>query len=280
MHNHKKKVKTTLGDLIVALTDEVAPIARDPHKTHVLVSYMLRDLIARCRVRSNPYPMLRVSRESDRKGARMLTMTHKLRQRWSAVALGLLLLLSPGVAKAGPGADQLKASITKIQTILTDPALKGESKKAERRRRLREVVYSRFDFSEMAKRSLGVEWKKRSPEERKEFVRLFSKLLENAYLDKIESYNGEKVQYVNERQDKDVNEVDTKVIGNKGEEFSLNYRLHNVNGDWKVFDVIIENISLVNNYRAQFRRVLARSSFGELVQTMKQKTFSAPEAKS
>ena len=141
-------------------------------------------------------------------------------------------------------------------------------------------MYSRFDFNEMAKRSLGTEWKKRSPEEKKEFVQLFTSLLENAYLDKIESYNGEKVQYLNERQEKDFSEVNTKVFGNRGEEFSLDYRLHNINGDWKVFDVVIENISLVNNYRAQFRRVLARSSFGELVQTMKQKTLSAPEAKS
>ena len=279
MRNHEK-VETTLGDLIVTLTDEVAPIARDSYKTHVLVSYMLRDLLARCRVRRNRCPRLRLSRGCHLKTARRMTMNHKFRQRWPAAALGLFLLLSPGVAKPSTGADQLRASINKIQAILTDPAFEGESKKAERRRRLREIVYSRFDFNEMAKRSLGTEWKKRSPEEKKEFVQLFTSLLENAYLDKIESYNGEKVQYLNERQDKDFSEVNTKVFGNRGEEFSLDYRLHNINGDWKVFDVVIENISLVNNYRAQFRRVLARSSFGELVQTMKQKTLSAPEAKS
>jgi phospholipid transport system substrate-binding protein len=85
---------------------------------------------------------------------------------------------------------------------------------------------------------------------------------------------------VNERQDKDFAEVNTKVINNKGQEFSLDYRLQNVNGDWKVIDVVIENISLVNNYRAQFNRLLAKSSFAELIETMKQKKLSVPGAKS
>jgi phospholipid transport system substrate-binding protein len=85
---------------------------------------------------------------------------------------------------------------------------------------------------------------------------------------------------LNERQDKDFAEVNTKVINNKGQEFSLDYRLQNVNGDWKVIDVVIENISLVNNYRAQFNRLLAKSSFAELIETMKQKKLSVPGTKS
>jgi phospholipid transport system substrate-binding protein len=85
---------------------------------------------------------------------------------------------------------------------------------------------------------------------------------------------------LNERQDQDFAEVNTKVINNKGQEFSLDYRLQNANGDWKVIDVVIENISLVNNYRAQFNRLLAKSSFAELLETMKQKKLSVPGAKS
>lgn len=279
MRNYKK-VKTTLGDLIVALTDEVAPIARNSNRTNVLVSYILRDLFACCHVRLNKSAMLRLPRAGYQKTAGRTRTNHKLLHQWSAFALAMLLLLSPGQANAGTAADQLKASIDKIQVILTNPALKGDSKKADRRRKLREIVYSRFDFNEMAKRSLGAEWKKRNPEEKKEFVQLFTGLLETAYLDQLESYNGEKVQYVNESQDNNFSEVNTKLINNNGEEFSLDYRLHTVNGDWKVFDVVVENISLVNNYRSQFRRVLAKSSFRELVQTMKQKTFTAPETKS
>ncbi|HXL09373.1 MAG TPA: ABC transporter substrate-binding protein, partial [Candidatus Bathyarchaeia archaeon] len=123
---------------------------------------------------------------------------------------------------------------------------------------------------------LGSEWRRRTPEEQKEFVRLFTNLLEQAYLDKIESYNGEKVQFLKERVDGNYAEVDTKIINNKGQEFSIMYRLHNVNGDWKVYDLVIEDISLINNYRAQFSRVLAKSSYQDLVNKMKEKTFSPP----
>src|SRR6266478_7965564 len=139
-----------------------------------------------------------------------------------------------------------------------------------------EVLYQRFDFTEMAKRALGSEWRRRTPEEQKEFVRLFTNLLEQAYLDKIESYNGEKVQFLKERVDGNYAEVNTKIINNKGQEFSIMYRLHNVNGDWKVYDLVIEDISLINNYRAQFSRVLAKSSYQDLVNKMKEKTFSPP----
>ena len=110
-------------------------------------------------------------------------------------------------------------------------------------------------------------------------MRSFTALLEAAYFSQLELYNGEKVQLVNERQDKDFAEVSTKVINSKGEEFSVNYRLQDNNGDWKIFDVVIENVSLVNNFRSQFNRVLAKSSYADLLQTMNQKRLSAPGAK-
>jgi phospholipid transport system substrate-binding protein len=151
--------------------------------------------------------------------------------------------------------------------------VKGESKKNERRDKLKELIYQRFDFTEMAKRSLGSEWPRRSPEEQKEFVKLFTDLLERAYLDQLESYSGEKIQYLKEREDDNYAQVETKIIDKKGQEFSVNYRLHNRNGDWKVYDVVIEEISLVNNYRAQFKRALAKSPYENLVNRMKEKTF-------
>jgi phospholipid transport system substrate-binding protein len=133
------------------------------------------------------------------------------------------------------------------------------------------VIYQSFDFTEMAKRSLGSEWRRRNPEEQEEFVKLFTSLLQGVYLDNIESYSDEKVQYLKERHDNNYTEVDTKIVDNTGQEISVNYRLHNVNGDWKVYDVIIGDISLVNNYRSQFNRVLASSSYEELVNRMKGK---------
>jgi phospholipid transport system substrate-binding protein len=189
------------------------------------------------------------------------------------VALGMLLLLMESVwAAAGVPGDQVRQTADKFLAILKDPELKGESKKSERRDKLKEVLYQRFDFTEMAKRSLGSEWRRRSPEEQKEFVKLFTDLLERAYLDKIESYNGENFQYLKEREDdNNYAQVDTKIVDKKGQEFSVNYQLYNMKGDWKVYDVVIENVSLVNNYRSQFNRVLATSSFEALVNRMKGK---------
>ena len=194
----------------------------------------------------------------------------------STVGLAILLLVQPVWVAAGVPGDQVRQSVDKLLAILKDPQLKGESKKNERRDKLKEVIYQRFDFTEMARRSLGSEWRRRSPEEQREFVKLFTGLLERAYLDNIESYNGEKFRYLKEQEDNNHAQVDTKIVGNKGQEFSVNYRLHNRNGDWKVYDVVIEDISLINNYRSQFNRMLATSSYEELVNRMKGKTLSAP----
>jgi phospholipid transport system substrate-binding protein len=198
---------------------------------------------------------------------------------WLFFVVGILLLLHPDRAVAGQATDQLKQSVDRLLAILNDPTLKGAAKTQERRSKVKEVIYARFDFEEMAKRSMGPHWQKRSPEEQKEFVRLFTVLLEDAYLDTLESYSGEKITFVNERQDKNFAEVNTKLIDNKGTEFSIDYRLQNTTGDWKVVDVVIENVSLVNNYRAQFNRVLAKSTYADLVETMKQKKLSGPKAK-
>jgi phospholipid transport system substrate-binding protein len=198
---------------------------------------------------------------------------------FSAFALAILLLMQPVFADAGVAADQLRQTIDQVLAILKDPQLKGDRKKNERREKLRQVLSRRFDFTEMAKRSLGSHWRRLTAEQQKEFVKLFTRLLEDAYLDKIESYNGEKVQFLKERQDDTYAEVETKIIDNSGQAFSVDYRLHNVNGNWQVYDVIIEDISLVNNYRSQFNRVLSRSSYEELLERMRERKLSAPGTK-
>jgi phospholipid transport system substrate-binding protein len=259
----QENTNITLGDLVAAVTEEVKPLSGNERRANLLVSYILHDLFLSCRVRFK-------NKFADRQAMR--------RQKWPAVALGMLLLVAPELSFAGAASDQLKQSVEKIQTILADPSLKGETKTAARRQKLKEAVNERFAFDEMAKRSLGAQWQKRSAAEQQEFVRLFADLLEGAYLGKVEEYSGEKIQFVNERQEKDFAEVNTKLVNRKGEDFALDYRLLNLNGDWKVTDVVIENISLVNNYRSQFNRVLAKSSFEDLVQAMKQKKISAPVA--
>lgn len=187
-----------------------------------------------------------------------------------------LYLLIPAPLRAGVPKEQVQTTVDKVLNILRDPQLKSENKKEERQSRLRQTIAPRSDFNEMAKRSLGAHWRRISPEKQQEFVKLFSDLLERSYVDKIDSYNGEKVLYTREKQDKDHAEVDTKVITKQGEEFSVSYKLRSIGGEWKAYDVVIENISLVNNYRSQFNRVLTKSPFEELLRRMKERHFEGP----
>ena len=188
-----------------------------------------------------------------------------------ACLLGASLFLLALPAGAGAPTEQTRTTADKVLSILNNPALRSAARKNERREQLRAVIYPRFDFAEMAKRSLGAQWSRRSPQEQREFVRLFTEVLESSYVDKIESYGGEKITYIRENLDKDHAEVFTKVVTKKGEEFSVNYILRSVDGDWKVYDVVIENISLVNNYRSQFNRILAKASFDELLRKLQAK---------
>jgi len=197
---------------------------------------------------------------------------------WPLFAILLLAPVSP--ANAGAPAREIQGAIEKVLTILKDPKLQADSKRPERLDQLRQVVYSRFDFAEMAKRSLGAQWQRRSAEEQREFVKLFTALMENGYMSNLEGYDGEKVIIAGEKQDKEFAEVDTKVVTKKGEEIAINYKLRQAGGDWKIYDVVIENISLVNNYRSQFNRVIARSSFDELMRKMKEKQFDTAAEKS
>jgi phospholipid transport system substrate-binding protein len=123
----------------------------------------------------------------------------------------------------------------------------------------------------MAKRSLGANWRRANPQQQKEFVLTFTALLEKTYADQIDLYNGQKVLYTGESIDGDYAQVDSRIIDKDGQTYSVVYRLHKVDGKWKIYDVIAENISLVNNYRSQFNRVIAKSSFDDLLKTMKEK---------
>ena len=181
------------------------------------------------------------------------------------------LAFSGAKALAGAPTEQIQTAVEKVTTILKDPKLQAEAKRKE----LREVVYAKFDFAEMARRSLGSHWQRRSAEEQREFVRLFTDLVENAYMNNLNGYQGEKVVVGGEKQDKEFAEVETKIITKKGEEFAVNYKLHQAGNEWKIYDVVIENISIVNNYRSQFNRVIAQSSFDELFRKMKDKQFEA-----
>jgi len=197
---------------------------------------------------------------------------------WGALFFLSFYLSIPCLLRAGTSTEQLRSTVDRVLAIVNDPSLKSEARREERRAQLRQVIYPRFDFAEMAKRSLGPHWQRRTPEEQREFVKIFTGLLEQSYVDTIESYNGEKIVYTNEILEKSSAEVATKIVTKK-EEFSLNYKLHLVSGEWKVYDVVVENISLVNNYRSQFNRTITTASYADLIRRMKEKQIESPAKK-
>jgi phospholipid transport system substrate-binding protein len=191
---------------------------------------------------------------------------------WSAVgAIILSFWVTPSSAGAAGPTEQIRSTVDRAIVVLRDPSLRPAEKTRERRAQLKQVLFARFDFAEMAKRALGANWRRLAPKEQEEFVRLFTQLLERAYADIIESYSDEKIIYVGERLEGSYADVASKVLTSKGEEYSINYKAHLVNGEWRVYDVIAENISVVNNFRSQFSRVIARSSYDELVRRLRDK---------
>jgi phospholipid transport system substrate-binding protein len=191
--------------------------------------------------------------------------------RAPTLLIWIFLSLHPFNAFGDGPTAQIKSTVDQVIQILTNPQLQGEGRKQERRKKLREAIFVRFDFQEMAQRSLGAHWPRRTPEEQTEFIKVFSDLLEQTYVDKIESYNNEKFIYLNERIDEPYAEVGSKIQTSKGEEFTINYKLHRVGADWRVYDIVIENVSLVNNYRSQFNRILSSSTYDELISKIKAK---------
>ncbi len=174
-------------------------------------------------------------------------------------------------AQAGAPLDLVRTTVDRAIQILKDPELSSRDKKKERVDRLRAALDAIFDYEEMAKRALGPHWRQRTSAEQEEFVKLFRDFLEGVYSDKINLYNGEKVRFGREVIDKEFAQVESTIIQPKGDEISVIYELRQVNGRWKVYDAIVENISIVNNYRSQFDRVISSSSYEELVKRLREK---------
>ena len=191
---------------------------------------------------------------------------------WFAISAVVLATWTAAASvSAGVPTEQIRSTVDRAILVLKDPRLKPAAKTKERRAQLKQILFGRFDFTEMAKRALGTNWRRRTPKEQEEFVQLFSELLERAYADIIESYTEEKIIYIGERLDGGYADVASKVLASNGAEYSLNYKAHYVNSEWRVYDVIAENISVVNNFRSQFNRVIAKSSYEELVRRLREK---------
>ncbi len=179
--------------------------------------------------------------------------------------------LDPRVALAGNATDAMKGTIDEVLRILADKDLKQPAKANERRQLLERVVGERFDYREMSHRALGKPWNNLSDKEKDEFVSLFQTLLVNTYADKIESYSGQGVHYIHERTEKDYAEVRTKVLTGKTD-IPLDYRLLHRDSTWRVYDVVVDGVSLVNNYRGQFTKILQTNRYADLVDQLRKKS--------
>jgi phospholipid transport system substrate-binding protein len=180
-----------------------------------------------------------------------------------------ILALAVAEAMAAAPTEVAKQVIDKALDILNDPANAGPAKKNYRHQMVKQIVDRHFDYREMAKRSLGRTWNKLNNAQRDEFVRLFAELLEASYADKIDHYAKRvRVDYTGESLDGEYAEVRTVVV-RPNDRIPLNYRLLNESGNWMVYDVVIEGVSLVSNYRSQFSRIISESSYAELLKRLR-----------
>ena len=196
-------------------------------------------------------------------------------KRYLLGALSALLLtvcLHGTILGATPEGN-VQETTKKIMAILADPALMPPEMAGERKKRIREAVDERFDWTEMSRRALGRHWQKRTKEEKEAFIVVFAKLLEGAYMQKVANYSGEKVSYVDEQVDGNYGAVTAKIITSKNEEINVEYRVKKKSDSWMVYDVSIEGVSLVNNYRTQFNNILRKSSFSDLMKKLEEKVI-------
>jgi phospholipid transport system substrate-binding protein len=190
---------------------------------------------------------------------------------WALMTLTVLCLTYSRVSAGEQPMDRIKSAIERVSKVLEDVSAKQGANKAEAVQMIREIILPSFDFAEMARRSMGDRWKNLDGRQN-EFVGAFAAFVENSYMNTLASYRGEKILFLRERVNQDLAQVDTQVVAGKGEPLSVNYRLHLVQDDWKVYDVVVDNISLVSNFHSQFNRILATASFDELLKKMREKS--------
>ena len=187
------------------------------------------------------------------------------------ILMAIFMFNTAGVVAASPAQDQLKQAIDQILTVLRNPELKADSQKERRREALEKIVEERFDFEKMSQLSLARHWKERSASEKAEFVVLFGGLLKDTYISKMEGYTDEKVVFLSERIRKKKAQIDTKII-TQTVEIPINYRMFTRKNDqWRVYDMVIEGVSLIGNYRSQFGQMLEKDSFEDLMDKLKKK---------
>jgi phospholipid transport system substrate-binding protein len=201
-----------------------------------------------------------------------------------ALAIAASLILCGSGVEAGVPTDQLRVATDRVLKVLQDPELKQPAKAEERRKQIRAIADQIFDWQEAGKRALGRHWQTRNASEREEFSKLFADLIERSYVGKIEQYSGERIVYAGETLEGDQATVKTKLITKSNTEIPIDYRMQKEGDRWRAYDVLIEGVSLVSNYRTQFNKIIQQAGYNELVNKLKAKQeeldFEAGQKKS
>jgi phospholipid transport system substrate-binding protein len=179
----------------------------------------------------------------------------------------VLALAAASRTDAGQPSDQLQSRLQRVVSVLEDPVLRAQPQ--ARRAELRAAATEIFDFTEITRRALGRHWQTATPAEREELVPLFTALLERSYVDRVEQFDGERIALLGEMLDGELATVRTRLVSRGGLETAIDYRLHRVGERWLAYDVSVEGVSLVANYRAQFNRIIQASSAQGLVQRLR-----------
>ncbi|MGO9062420.1 MAG: phospholipid-binding protein MlaC [Candidatus Binataceae bacterium] len=187
----------------------------------------------------------------------------------AALAFTLLALGAAQATADGTPMAAVKGTVNQVLSIVQDPTYKSAT--SERREKLREVIAPRFDFTDMARSAMGYHWRTLLQAQRDQFAQLFTGLLEASYMGKIESYKGQEIDYVKQTQDGDLAQVNTNIVQKGSDAVSVNYRLKQSGGTWKVYDVLVDQISLVGNYRNQFNRIMNNKGYDALIKAIQQK---------
>jgi phospholipid transport system substrate-binding protein len=187
------------------------------------------------------------------------------------IVVGLVISAGPLSLAAESPTDVVRTTINEVIRILNDDSLKAPAKLQPRRRMLEQVIAQRFDYTEMSKRALAANWTPLTNEQRDEFVDLFKAFLSDRYASKIEGYSGEQVNYLSERLDGQYAEVRTKLVSSKVE-IPMDYRLINKAGRWYAYDIVVDGVSLIKNYRSQFTSIIRSYSYDELVHRLRNRT--------
>jgi phospholipid transport system substrate-binding protein len=198
-----------------------------------------------------------------------------MRQRLLRIVLIIVLVHVPIAARAGAPLETVKGNVNKVLDVLRDSSLKGGSGEKIKKDKIRLISEKMFDYTELSRRTLGLNWNKFKTEQQKEFIELYKSILEGAYVDRIMSYTNEKIIYNKENplSEKTV-EVQTTVVTKKAD-IPIFYRVILKGGEWRVYDVVIEGVSLVSNYRTQFAEILANKSPEGLLDTLRKKVGKA-----